>query len=61
MFVHEGSPSLGCDDVIPNSLERSHVSPMFSQPSFSPEHSVDVRVFKNIRNRKPEQKIGYPN
>ena len=32
MFVHGGCPSLGCDDVIPNSLEHSHVSPMFSQP-----------------------------
>ena len=26
MFVHEGSPSLGCDDVSPNPLEHSHVS-----------------------------------
>jgi len=29
-FVHEGSLSLVCDDVIPNSLERSHVYPMYS-------------------------------
>jgi len=42
MFVHGGCPSLGCDDAISNSLERSHVSPMFSQLSFSPEHSLDV-------------------
>jgi len=42
MLVHEGSPRLSCDIVIPSSLERSHVSPMLSQPSFSPEHSFDV-------------------
>jgi len=30
MFVHEGSSSLVSDDVIPNSLERFHVSPMYS-------------------------------
>jgi len=42
MFEHEGCPSLVCDDVIPNSLEHSHVSPMFSHPSFSPKHSFDV-------------------
>jgi len=40
--VHEGSPSLGCGDVSPNPLEHLHVSPMLSQPSFSPEHSFDV-------------------
>ena len=36
MFVHEGSPSLGSNHVIPNSLEHSYVSPVCSQPSFSP-------------------------
>jgi len=36
MFVHEGSLSLSCDDVIPNPLEHSHTSPMCSQPSFPP-------------------------
>jgi len=41
MFVHEGSPSLGCDDVSPNPLEHSHVSPMCSQSSFSPNHLFD--------------------
>jgi len=44
MFVHKGSPSLSCDDVIPNFLERSHVYLMFSQPSFSPEHYFDVPI-----------------
>jgi len=42
MLVHEGSPSLSCDNVIPNSLERSHASPMLSQQLFSPEHYFDV-------------------
>ena len=42
MFVHEGCPSLGCDDAIPNSLKRSHVSPMLSQPSFCPDYSFDM-------------------
>jgi len=42
MLLHEGSPSLSCDNVIPSSLERSHVSPMLLEPSFSPEHSFDV-------------------
>jgi len=42
MFVHEGSPSQVCDDVSPNSLERSHVSPMCSQPSFSPNYLFDM-------------------
>jgi len=40
--VHEGPPSLGSNHVIPNPLDHSHVSPMCSQPSFSPEYSVDV-------------------
>jgi len=42
MFVHERSPSLVCDDVIPNSLERSHVSTFCSQPSFFPEYTSNV-------------------
>jgi len=44
MFVHEGSPRLGCDDVIRNFLEHSRVSPMYSQPSFSPELDFDVPI-----------------
>ena len=36
MFVHEGSSSLGCDKDSPNPLKHSHVSPMCSQPHFSP-------------------------
>ena len=42
MFVNEGCPSLGCDDVIPIPLEHSYVSLMCSQPLFFPEYSVDA-------------------
>ena len=42
MFVYGGCPSLGCGDAIPNSLDRFYVSPMFSQPSCSHEHSFHV-------------------
>jgi len=44
MFVHEGSPRPVCDDDIPNSLERYNVSPMYSQPSFSPEIDFDMPI-----------------
>jgi len=48
MFVHEGSPSLAYDNVIPNSLKHSHVSTFCSQPSLSPE--LDFDVPKDISN-----------
>jgi len=35
MFVHEGSPRLGSNHVIPNPLDHFHVSTMRSQPSSS--------------------------
>ena len=45
IFAHEGFPSLFCDDAIPISLERFHVSPMLSQPSSSsPELAFDVPI-----------------
>ena len=41
--MHEESPSLGFDDsVIPNPLDHSHVSPMYLQPSHSPEYYINV-------------------
>jgi len=40
--MHEGSPSLACENVLPSHLDHSHVSTFRSQPSFSPEHSFDV-------------------
>jgi len=42
MFVHGGCPNLVCDDVSPNPIEHSHVSPMYSQPSFSSALDFDV-------------------
>jgi len=42
MFMHERSPSLGSNYVIPNPLEQFHDSIMCSQPSFSPELDLDV-------------------
>jgi len=42
VFVHEESFSFVAIYVIPNSLERSHLSLMHSQPSCSPKCFVDV-------------------
>jgi len=40
-FIHEESPNLSFDDnVIPNPLDHSHVSPMCSQPSPYPECDI---------------------
>jgi len=35
VFLHEGSPSLAYENVIPSSLEHSHVSTLCSPPSLS--------------------------
>ena len=43
LFVHEGSPSLTYENVIPSSLEHSHASTLCSPPSLSsPELDLDV-------------------
>jgi len=43
VFLHEGSPSLTHDNVIPSPLEHSHASSLCSQPSSSsPELDLDV-------------------
>jgi len=44
VFVHEGSSSLACDNVLPNPVEHSHVFTFCSQPSFSPEYTYDVPI-----------------
>jgi len=44
IFVHEGSSSLACDNVVPNPLEHFHVSTFCSQPSSSPENTYDVPI-----------------
>jgi len=41
-FVHEGSLSVGCDDVSPNLLDHSYVAPVCLQPSFSSDYSFDM-------------------
>jgi len=35
---------LACDNVLPSSLEHSHVSTFRSQPSFSPEYTYNVPI-----------------
>jgi len=42
VFVREESSSLGSNYIIPIPIEHSHASLMCSQPSFSPEYSIDV-------------------
>jgi len=45
VFVHEGSPSLAYENVLPSSLKRFHVSPILSQPSSSsPEYAFYVPI-----------------
>jgi len=45
VFMHEESPSLGFHDIaLPNSLDHSHVSPKYSQPSISLQYSLDAPV-----------------
>jgi len=43
VFMNEESPSLGFDNnILPNPLDHSHVSPICSLPSISPEYSLDA-------------------
>jgi len=44
MFMHEKSPSLGSNHVVPNPLEHSHVSTFCSQPSLSLEFHFEVPI-----------------
>jgi len=45
VFMHKESPSLGFDNnVLHNPLDYSHVSPMYLQPSSSPEYYIDVPI-----------------
>ena len=45
--MHEGSPSLTYDNIIPNPLEHSHVSTFCSQPSSS-SLELDLDVLSDI-------------
>ena len=44
VFMHEKSHSLGCTNVLLNPLYHSHVLPMCSQPSRSPEYYINTPI-----------------
>ena len=44
IFMHEESPRLGCDNVLPSPLDHSHVYNLCSQPSLSSEFDFDVPI-----------------
>jgi len=44
VFKHEDLLSLGCDIVLPNALNHSHVSLMCSQPCLSPTYFINVPI-----------------
>jgi len=44
VFVHEESSTLGSNHFLPNPLDHSHVSPMCSRLSFSPEFNCEMPI-----------------
>jgi len=46
VFMHKDFPSLGCEIVLPNPLDHSHVSSLCSLPSPAPDCYVDVPIDK---------------
>jgi len=48
VFMHEKSPSLGCANVFPNPLDRSHFLPLCSLPSPSLEYYLDVLIHNSM-------------
>ena len=42
--MHEESTSHGCDYVLPDPLDHSHVSPICSLPSPSPKYFIDMPI-----------------
>ena len=48
MFGHKDFPSLGCDIVLPNALNHSHVFPKCSEPSHSLEYYIDVPIYNSM-------------
>ena len=44
MFMHEESPSLGCNNDLPNPFDHFHVSPFCSLPSPSCEYYIDTPI-----------------
>ena len=44
VLMHDESPSLGCNNVLPNPLDHSYVSPICSLPSPSLEYYIDTPI-----------------
>ena len=44
VFIYEESTSLGCNNVLPNLLDHSHVSPICSLPSPPPKYYIDTPI-----------------
>ena len=44
LLVHRDFSSLGCNIVLPNPVDYSHVSSMCTQPSPSPKYYLDVPI-----------------
>jgi len=58
VFVYKNIPSVVCNNVLPNPLDHSYVSPMCSQPSISPEYSLDVPI-NNLKICDSNVDLGY--
>jgi len=44
VFMHKGSPSLACENILLSPLEHSNVFTFCAQPSISPEYTYDVPI-----------------
>jgi len=44
VFMREGFLSLGCNNVLSNPLDHSHVSPICSLPAPSPKYHIDMPI-----------------
>jgi len=59
VFIHEKSHSLGFDHIVlPNPLDHSHVSSMYSLPSPSPEYDI-VETIDNSMICDANDDLGY--
>ena len=48
VFMHDAFPSLGSDMVLPNCLDHSHTSHIYSQTSPSLQYDLDVPIDNHI-------------